>query len=91
MPDFKNLYDVGKIIVKKLIGLNNAGVNYLEITQKSITVEKESAIRWRDLQPLIMGALQSVFESVPNAVQVEDCTGRHYEFGLLSEYISSQG
>jgi len=86
-PEFKSLNDLGKLIVKKLIELSNEGVDYLEVTQRSITVRKESAIKWRHLQPSLMNALQFVFESKPNAVQVEDRTGKFSEFGVLSEYI----
>ena len=87
-PEFSKLQENGKTIVLKLVSLCDKGIVYLEVTKKSITVGKESAIKWRHLQPFILKELPCIFENLPDNIQVEDRTGRNYEFGVLSEFIA---
>lgn len=85
-PEFNSLFDLGKEVVRKLADISSQGIVYIKITHKSITVEKESAIKWRNLQPQVLLAISCIFESSFNEVQVEDRTGKQCDFGVLAEF-----
>lgn len=87
-PEFQRLSKIGAEFVGRVIELSKNGVDYLEVTRQSITIGKQSAVRWRDLQPLIMKELPCLFLNEPRDIQVEDRTAINIEFGVLSEYIT---